>query len=452
MSKELEAIDKISEQLEGYKTELAEKADKATIEGAETEIKSLRESLNELTEKEIDKSIERINGTQKEMHEQIATMREEQQQSKESNKGSKMMTYKQLRESVAKFVEERYPKGGKNDGAFPSIEMPAPISKAPETFGFNQTFNGDGTGVQIDVLTGREVDPALYQRIRKKRLILDHIPVTSISVPKLYYLEKEEVGDTEATAGDPGSADWITSGGEKPKRSFRLKTGEVEAKKVAIFGTVEDKLLRDVASMENWIREDFMNEMLKKYNDGLLNNDPSVNPDAPLGMKTNAVAFTATPAFDGTFANGASNLIDQIVATAAFMANNNESPSKVFIADDNFYSLHVLKANDSKYLNNDMVYTNAVGQLFIAGIEVVKVDNLDVQSTHLLMISQDLGFKVRNYGSMVFERGLNGEDFRYDRTSYRGYQEVLSYIAEQRENSVVYDTLANIATGIEAAA
>jgi hypothetical protein len=46
---------------------------------------------------------------------------------------------------------------------------------------------------------------------------------------------------------------------------------------------------------------------------------------------------------------------------------------------------------------------------------------------------------------------LNGEDFRYDRTSYRGYQEVLSYIAEQRENSVVYDTLANIATGIEAA-
>jgi len=98
-----------------------------------------------------------------------------------------------------------------------------------------------------------------------------------------------------------------------------------------------------------------------------------------------------------------------------------------------------------------MVYTNAVGQLFIAGIEVVKVDNLDVPSTHLLMISQDLGFKVRNYGSMVFERGLNESDFRYDRTSYRGYQQVLSYIAEQRENSVVYDTLANIATGIEAA-
>ena len=452
MSKELEAIDKISEQLEGYKTELAEKADKATIEGAETEIKSLRESLNELTEKEIDKSIESINGTLKEMHEQIATMREEQQQSKESNKGSKMMTYKQLRESVAKFVEERYPNGKKNDGAFPSIEMPAPISKAPETFGFNQTFNGDGTGVQIDAFTGREVDPALYQRIRKRNLILDHIPVTSISVPKLYYLEKEEVGDTEVTSGDPGSADWITSGGEKPKRSFRLKTGEVETKKVAIFGTVEDKLLRDVASMENWIREDFMDEMLEQYNDGLLNNDPSVNADAPLGMKTNAVAFTATPAFDETFANGASNLIDQIVATAAFMANNNESPSKVFISDDNFYRIHVLKATDSKYLNNDMVYTNAVGQLFIAGIEVVKVDNLDVPSTHLLMISQDLGFKVRNYGSMVFERGLNGEDFRYDRTSYRGYQEVLSYIAEQRENSVVYDTLANIATGIEAVA
>jgi hypothetical protein len=46
---------------------------------------------------------------------------------------------------------------------------------------------------------------------------------------------------------------------------------------------------------------------------------------------------------------------------------------------------------------------------------------------------------------------MNGEDFREDKTSYRGYQEVLSYLPEQRQNSVMYDTLANIALGIEAA-
>lgn len=448
LSEELKAIDKISKQLDGYKNELADKVDNEAFTEAKEQLESLKKSLDTISEKELDKSIEEVNKTVKEMHEQIATMREEDAQSKENKAKERrekgFLSQKELQESIDKFVKEEI-----NQIKLPS--MSASVHKAPETFGFNQTFNGDGTGVQIDAFTGREVDPTLYQRIRKRNLILDHIPVTSISVPKLYYLEKEEVGDDNATAGDPGAADWITSGGEKPKRSFRLKTGEVEAKKVAIFGTIEDKLLRDVASMENWIREDFMDEMLEKYNDGLLNNDPGVNANAPLGLKTNAVTFTATTAFADTFASGASTIIDQIVASAAAMADSKEKPSKVMISDDNFYRIHVLKATDGKYLNNQLVYTNAAGQLFIAGVEVVPVDSDDVPSTHLLMISEALGFKIRNYGSMVFERGLNGEDFRNDRTSYRGYQEVLSYIAEQRENSVLYDTLANIATGIEAA-
>jgi hypothetical protein len=51
---------------------------------------------------------------------------------------------------------------------------------------------------------------------------------------------------------------------------------------------------------------------------------------------------------------------------------------------------------------------------------------------------------------MVFERGLNDEDFRYDRTSFRGYQRFLTFIPEQRENSVLYDTWANVQAGIEA--
>jgi hypothetical protein len=92
---------------------------------------------------------------------------------------------------------------------------------------------------------------------------------------------------------------------------------------------------------------------------------------------------------------------------------------------------------------------NSLGQLFIAGIEVIPADVEDVPSTHLLLISADPGFKIYNYGGIVIERGLNEADFRHDRTSYRGYQEVLSYIPSHRENSVLYDTWANILTAIE---
>ena len=456
----LEAIEKISAQLDGYKKELADKANTEQFDSISDKLESLEKGFNEMSEKELDKSLEEINGTVKNLLDQVAEMREEQAKLKEKGaegrKAKGMYTQKEFTEKVKALIDGKVEKDENGHPLYkkPTIKLPnlaTAVNKAPETFGFNQTFNGDGTGVQIDAFTGREVDPILYQRIRKRNLILDHIPITSIEVPKLYYLEKEEVGDDNETAGDPGSADWITSGASKPQRSFRLKTGEVEAKKVAIYGNIEDKLLRDVASMENWIREDLMDEITEEFNNGLLNNDPAVTPDAPLGMKTNAVTFTATPAFDGSFANGTSNEIDAIIASAAFMSDNKEVPVKVFVSNDVFYRIHNLKATDGKYLNNNLIYVNQVGQLFIAGVEVVGVDSEDVPSTHLLMISADLGFKIRTYGSMVFERGLNGNDFREDKTSYRGFQEVLSYIAEQRENSVLYDTFANIATDIEAA-
>lgn len=445
-----EAIEKIDKQFDEFVAELGDKATKEQVDAFKAQIEELEANFSEMTESKIDASIKSVNEEVKKLHEQIAEMREEDAQSKESKtkerKEKGLLTAKELTEAVTKFIDDVNQDKGK-----PSIKLPSLRNKAPETFGFNQTFNGDGTGVQIDAFTGREVDPQLYQRERKSNLILDHIPITSINVPKLYYLEKEEVGDTNPTSGDPGGADWITSGAAKPKRSFRLKTGEVEAKKVAIFGTIEDKLLRDVASMENWIREDFMDEIMEKYNDGLLNNDPGVTPEAPLGMKTDASTFTVVTALNDIFALGASNIIDQIIAAAATMRDRKETPSKVFISSNNFYLIHILKANDGKYLKEGLVYTNSIGQLFIAGVEVVPVDSEDVADTHLLMISTNVGFKIRNYGSMVFERGLNGEDFREDKTSYRGYQEVLSYLPEQRQNSVMYDTLANIALGIEAA-
>lgn len=439
LSKELEAIEKISGQLEGYKKELADKADKDQFEKTEKALEELKAGLDSLTEKEVDKSIAEINKTLKETHEQVAELREEQAQAKENGARAKRGEFVS-KEDIEAFINSTFKDGAKTSNA-------AKITiKAPETFGFDQTFAG---GSDISAFTGREIDPTLYKPERKRNLILENIPVTSITVPKLIYLEKELVGDANSPAGEAGSADWILSGASKPKRSFRVSTGEVEAKKVAIFGTIEDKLLRDVASMETWIREDFMDEIMEKYNDGLLNNDPGVTSEAPLGMKTNAVQFTPTASFDDKFALDGSNKIDQIIAAIAKMATDKERPSKAFVSDDVYYSLLDLKATDGKYLNSNLVYMSAKNTLYIAGVEIVPSDAEDVPSTHLLLISESLGFKIRNYGSMVFERGLNGTDFREDKTSYRGYQEVLSYIPTNRENSVMYDTFANLKLGVE---
>lgn len=438
---EKKAFDALKEQIAGFKAELKEANSQEALGKLSKQLETLQTDINTMKEANVDKAIAQINKEILEFREQVIAIREEQAKAKDGQGGEKkasvFVTAKEVEEFIKTTFKDEHMKEKSHDMA--RISM-----KAPENFGSSASFVA---GSQIDAFTGRYVDPTLYQRTRKRNLILDHIPILTIDVPKLLYLEKVEVGTGTAPDNLAGGAEWIVSGGQKPQRSFRVKTGEVEAKKVAIFGTIEDKLLRDVPSFANWINEDFTDEMMEAYNDGLLNNNPAVDEDAPLGLKTNAVTYAVTPAFDELVDNA--DYIDAIVATLASMSNSKEVPAKMFVADDVFYAIHILKDQEGRHRNKELIYTNALGQLFIAGCEIVKADNEDVPSTHFLLISQSLGFKIHNYGGMVLERGLNGEDFRYDRTSFRGYQEVLSYIPEHREASVMYDTWANVLTAIE---
>lgn len=445
---ETKAIEAISEQVEKFQKILGDKADAEEFKKVQDELEALKTSIEEMTAKEVVKALESINAKNDTIHKQIVEMQEDIAANKDGGKKDTAKGDIVSTDAVKEFVSKLFPGIDSNPLAQKSADTgKIQITiKAAETFGYPQTFVGGPTVTDITAFTGRMVDPELNQRKRKRNLILDHFDIRTITVPTLIYLIKVETGDANPVAGDPGKAAWILSGQAKPKRSFRVTTGKVEAKKVAIFGTIEDKLLRDVPSFENWIREDFMDEIREEINDGLLNNDPAINPLAPLGLKTNAVQYVVTPAF--ALSVELANYIDAIIAAAASMANNKEEAGKVFVASDVFYRIHNLKATDGKWLNNNLIYVNALGQLFVAGVEVIPADIEDVPATHFLMIARDLGFKIYAYGDMVFEKGLNGEDFREDKTSYRGFQEFLSYIAENRENSVMYDTFANVFAAI----
>lgn len=443
---EIKSIEQIGEQVVKFKTQLGEKADKQAFEDLENEIKTLKEGLETLTSKQIVESIEKINLANLAIHKQLVELQEEKAEKAEQNSGKAKKVGGISTEQVKQFVKEMFGEDAKKgEKQAPSSSQRIEIQKAPETFGYPTFFQGDGD-VDITPFTGRYIDPTLYKRKRKRNLILDNFPIQNIGVPSLVYLEKVEIGDTNPTSGDPGSADWILSGQAKPKRSFRVTSKEVTAKKVAIFGTVEDKLLRDVASLENWIREDFDLELREKINDGLLNNNPAVNALAPLGMKTNAIQYSATPAFTQTVDN--TTYIDALIAVFALFIYNKEEAAEAFVSSDVYFRILSLKDTQARYLNNPLIYTNAIGELYIAGVHVMWADEEDVPSDNLLVTGVDLGFKIKSYGAMVFERGLNGENFREDKTSYRGYQEFLTYIPENRFNSVFYDTWVNIFAAI----
>lgn len=446
-SPELQAIETVAQHVEAFKKDLGGKADKSQFDGIKKDLDELKTNITKWDGDKVSESMTKINEAIQKLEKQAGEMLEDIQRSKESGKGRQKAFLVDPAE-VKQFIDATFKDGQKtHNGASMKLNGNM-ILKAAEIMGYPDFFAGvDGVTTDVSAFTGRFVDPTLYQRKRKRNFILDNMPIETIGVPTLVYLEKMEVAGDNASEEDSGGADWIVPGEQKPMRSFRVTSTKVEAKKLAIFGTVHDDLLQDVASTENWIREDFTAEMREEYNDGLLNNDPGVDPDAPLGLKTNAIQYADTAAFNNTIPEA--NEIDAIVAACAYMASLKEEPAFVAVSSSIYYKLFVLKDLEGRYQNNNLVYTNSMGQIFIAGVRVVLADAEDVPDTHILLIGAD-SFRIKNYGPLVFERGLNGEDFRYDRTSFRAYQKVLSYIPSHRYNSVLYDAIATIITAIDA--
>lgn len=447
-SPEILAIEEVAKQVEGFKKDLGERANKAEIKEAKDAIEDLKKNIGNMSEKEIDSRLDKINKANEKFEKQLNEMLEDVQKAKERGNDTKksftLFDEAELKDQVNKMFPSDREKS-KRDGLSIKINRDMVLTtKAAEIMGYPQFFEGDnGAVTDWSAFTGRVVDPRLYERKRKRNFILDNFNISSISSPTLVYLEKIEVAGDSASNEDSGGAAWIASGAQKPMRSFRVTTNKVEAKKVAIFGTVEDKLLRDIPSLRNWIQTDFTQEIREAYNDALLNNDPGTDDDAPLGLLQNAVQYSDVAGF--IIANP--NDIDAIIAAIAQLERNNEEAAYVGVSSDKWFQLLALKDSQQRYQNNNLVYTSNSGQLYIAGVPIVKADVNDIPTTDLLAVSMD-GFQIRNYGSLVFEAGLNGEDFRYDRTSFRAYQEVLSYIPSHRYNGVIHDTFSNIKTAI----
>lgn len=450
-SPELEAVEKITEQVEGFKKKLGEKADMASFTEIKGTIEELKKTLGTLSDKDgasVADAIKKINEFTTTTSKQIGEMQEDIQKHKDGGNGSKAKIMLMDEADLSKQVKAMFP-GGREKVNVGGIKIAINrdivlATKAAEIMGYPQFFEGvDGVVTDWSAFTGRVIDPRLYERKRKRNFILDNFSIPTIDAPTLVYLEKIEVAGDSASEEDTGGAAWITSGEQKPMRSFRVTSNKVEAKKIAIFGTVEDKLLRDVPSLRNWVQTDFTQELRETYNDGILNNDPGVDEDAPLGLKQNAVQYQDVAAF----VIASPNDIDAIIAAIAQLERNNEEAAFVAVSSDKWFQLLALKDSQLRYQNNNLVYTSSAGTLYIAGVPIVKADVNDVPTANLLAVGLD-GFQIRNYGGIVFEAGLNGEDFRHDRTSFRAYQEVLSYIPSHRYQSVIYDTFANIKTAV----
>jgi len=442
-SNEEDAFKTLSDNVDVIVEKLGEAAKQEEVTALKADIESLKSELSTMKASDVDAKLKAINEKNEALFNQLVELQvkaaDEADKANPKVIGARPM-YKM--EDVKNFTEKSLK--NKRENNFLEIEE----VKAAETFGIPQTFvTGEGADTAV-MASGYMLLPGLMAARRKTNIMLDYFPIRTINVPYLIYLEKVEIGDTNPTSGDPGGAAWIESGQAKPKRSFRIKAVRADAKKLAIFGTIEDCLLQDIPSFDNWIKTDFKEQLDEVANTGLLRGNPAVNALEPYGIITNASQYVVTPAFDEKVI--AATYIDDIIAAAASMVTTSKYiAGMAFVAWDVWYAIISLKSTDERYMNNSLVYVSNNAELWIAGVHVIGVDADDIPSTHLLLVAADTGFKMFRYGNAGIETGLNGEDFREDKTSYRGWRRYLTYFPSDTRGSVIYDTWTNIETLIE---
>lgn len=441
----VDPFDAVVKSVEEIAKQLGDAVKPEEVASLKEELAALKTSHAEMKAADVDAKILAINSKTESMFNQLIELQAKSADSADkANNSNGNVRALYSKKSVEDYVKGVMTKSGKHLLEIEEV-------KAAETFGIPQSFV-TGTGADTAVVaSGYQLVPGLVAKRRKTNIMLDYFPIQNISVPYLIYLEKIEIGTGTAPNNGPGSAAWIESGEAKPKRSFRIQAVRADAKKLAIFGTIEDCLLMDIPSFDNWIRTDFQEQLDEVANNGLLRGNPAVNAKEPTGLITNASQYVVTLAFDETVT--AANYIDAIIAAAASMVTNSKyAAERVFVSRDVWFRIIALKGTDERYLNNPLVYVSSLGELYIAGVHVVAVDAGDVPSTHLLMVGADLGFRILRYGNAGIETGLNGTDFQEDKTSYRGWRRYITYFPSNTRGSVIYDTFANIIALIEAPA
>ena len=156
--------------------------------------------------------------------------------------------------------------------------------------------------------------------------------------------------------------------------------------------------------------------------------------------------------------------VDSIEKMATSLNDNDEMISSLFKrhTKDSIYPLYYkepLVETDCKITDiaseiyeklgvYDHCFVSACSKI-VVGLSILEPNQEDLCDQFFMVATTDqeyMGFYMD--GNFVFEAGLNGNDFREDKTSYRGYLEVISYIPENREDSVLYDQFSVIIPAI----
>jgi len=281
--------------------------------------------------------------------------------------------------------------------------------------------------------TSFEIDPEISKVARPMPIFASVFGMSGTDAELIHYIE-EVTGE--------GAPIFIAEKTAKTRKDYDFTAKSSEAKEIAIFGGISERMLRYAGELANQVQSMMSEDLFAATDNAILYGDPVANANSIKGIaKYTEIAFPTGTAFEGKYTNPTIAVL--LNTCLGVIAGRKRNANFILMNTGNFTDmvneLSLQPAVTSGFFNNGTFAS-------ISGVPIVQ--STEVAQGYVL-VGDATKFKVRNNGDAGLEFGYINDDFQKNIKSMRAAWDIHAYLPANYQDAFIYDSLDNIKSLVE---
>lgn len=417
---ELEAINKVSEKVEGFQKKLGDKMDKKEFDVVKSQIETLEKNFKSMDDAKIMDTVKSINESIGKFQTQIEEMQEDVANAKNAKQAAN------VRKSIGQLFVDAIEKQKfdlqsvfKKGAAHFNVEIDAPVNKVVGTM---TTANVDAVGTNSIPFSLADPEFGLTRIVRRAPFLLQLANTSPINTMYAQWAEQEN---------PEGAANETAEGNDKNQVDFDWVEKSQKVEKITAYIKVSKEALADLPGLRNEIDTELQELVLLEADADLWDGDgttPTIK-----GITLFATAYSTPAGLTPT------NVSEVIRCAIAKVVANKFMPNYIVMHPTDVAAMDLEKSEDDGHYMLPP-FRSADGQV-ISGVRVV--ENLGVDQGDF-MVGDFTKWKVRIREGFNIDVGLDGDDFKKNLVTILGEIRLVSYVKANHAGAFVFGTFADV--------
>lgn len=426
VSLELQAIEKLGDQIKKFETQLGTRASKEEFDQVKSKLDELNKNFGVWADKKIDESVTAIKTAMDSIKTQVEEMSEDIAIAKGNQRSG---SYKSLGQMVIdKLKENKMLDRPFTKGEHRTLEIGFEVAKLAGTM---TTSNVTPVGTNAIPFSLADYEFGLTRIVRRQPYLIQIANTTSTD--KMYVQWAEQ-------ANPDGAAGETSEGETKNQIDFDWVEKSAKVEKITAFIKVSKEALSDLDGLRNEIDTELREQILLKVDVDLLSGDgtaPTIN-----GLLNQDTAFAAG-SFEDTVVNATK--ADVLRAAIAQVVANLFQPNYAILHPNDVASMDLEKGTDGHY---SLPPFRSADGMMISGVRIIANTG---QTVDKFTVGDFTKFNVRVREGLTIDIGLDGNDFTKNLVTILGEIRLVAYVKTNHAGAFVSGDFSDAITALDAA-